>query len=401
MAQGRHARGLLLTSVAISSMGFMSLFPILAPLGRELDLSEFEITSVIGMSSLTIFLLTPFWGRLSDIWGRRRVMMIGFFGFSLGTLVFIQVVQLGLDGVLVGVQLYLALILARVFVAAIMSASMPSTTAYMADITSSQERTRGMGAVGAASNVGTILGPALAVFTFLSLLAPLWIVSVAAFANGLLAWALLPESRSATPSGDTQRMPYTDPRIAPFIIVGVLVFIGNALVQQTVGFRFQDTLQLSAQATAETVGIAMILSAVAALGGQYFVVQRMGLAPLTLLKIAIPVLAFAFVMMAVFESRGWLMFAMMLQGFGMGLAAPGFTAGASLAVSAREQGAVAGVIASCGPLGATLGPLLGGALYELTPVLPYAFAAAMFVCLIAAFGWLERRVTVHEPPDGA
>jgi MFS family permease len=70
-------------------------------------------------------------------------------------------------------------------------------------------------------------------------------------------------------------------------------------------------------------------------------------------------------------------------------------AGASLAVSSQEQGAVAGVAGSCGPLGFTLGPLVGGALYQIEPALPYAIAAAIYVALFAAMPWLGRRVAVH------
>jgi MFS family permease len=83
------------------------------------------------------------------------------------------------------------------------------------------------------------------------------------------------------------------------------------------------------------------------------------------------------------------------MGLGMGLAGPAFFAGASLAVSREEQGAVAGVAGSCGPLGFTIGPLLGGALYQLDPALPYAGAAGMYVLLFASMRWLGKRVSVH------
>ena len=55
----------------------------------------------------------------------------------------------------------------------------------------------------------------------------------------------------------------------------------------------------------------------------------------------------------------------------MGIAAPAFTAGSSLAVGAEEQGAVAGLASSCGPLGFTIGPLIGGFFYQVEPDLPY------------------------------
>jgi len=56
-------------------MGFTVLFPVLAPLGREMGLSEVQITTIIGASSLTVFLASSRWGRRSDQWGRKRVML--------------------------------------------------------------------------------------------------------------------------------------------------------------------------------------------------------------------------------------------------------------------------------------------------------------------------------------
>ena len=63
-------------------MGFTVLFPVLAPLGREIGLSEIQITTIIAASALTVFLTSPIWGRLSDQWGRKKVILIGLFGFA-------------------------------------------------------------------------------------------------------------------------------------------------------------------------------------------------------------------------------------------------------------------------------------------------------------------------------
>ncbi|MGB0693991.1 MAG: MFS transporter, partial [Pseudomonadales bacterium] len=67
----------------------------LAPIGREIGFSEFQITSIIGVSALIVFLVSPFWGRLSDTWGRKRVMLIGLFGYTGGTLIFTIVLAIG------------------------------------------------------------------------------------------------------------------------------------------------------------------------------------------------------------------------------------------------------------------------------------------------------------------
>jgi len=395
-----QARTTLLASLIIVGMGFSVLFPLLAPLGRQLGLSEFQTTSIIAASSLTVFLSAPLWGRLSDRWGRKKVILIGLFGFSAGTVLFNTVLTLGINGWLVGLPLYFALVLTRIMHASVMSAAMPASNAYMADITDIKSRTRGMAAAGAANNFGAIMGPALAGLAVLSLLSPLWIMAAVAFLNGLFILRFLPDPpRQQNIVGNRKRMKYTDRRILPFIIVGVAMFSGFALVQQTMGFRFQDALNLSTGDTAKTFGLAMMLSAACSLATQTLIVQRLELAPFTLLKLAIPLLILAFSLMASFNTQWMLTFAMMIQGMGMGLAGPGFMAGASLSVSPQEQGAVAGVASACGPLGFTVGPLVGGALYQISPVLPYAFAACMYVVLFLCMQWLGRRVTTHSEDE--
>jgi MFS family permease len=391
-----HAQRMLLASLVVVGMGFTVLFPVLAPLGREMGLSELQITSIIGASSLTVFLSSPRWGRLSDARGRKRIILTGIFGFTAGTVLFNSTLHMGLAGWITGTTLFIALLITRVMHASVMSATMPAANAYMADVTSAANRTRGMGAAGAANNVGAILGPAVAVFATIGLTAPLWIMAVAALLNGIFVWRYLPELPKHAPGVAPPRMKYTDPRILPFMIVGVTMFMGNALVQQTMGFRFQDALGLTGAQTAETMGVAMMASAVCSLVAQALIVQRIDVAPFTLLRLSLPLLIVAFVIMALAENRWALTGALMIQGFGMGLAGPGFMAGASLAVSRREQGAVAGVAGSCGPLGFTIGPLLGGLLYQIAPTLPYSTAAAIYVMLLACMPWLGKRVAQHH-----
>ena len=393
----RYARLILLTALVSVGFGFTVLFAILGPLGREVGMSELQISSIIAASSLVVFLASPRWGRLSDRWGRKRVMVIGLFGYACGNFLFASVFHLTLIGALIPLAGYLLLMLTRVMHASVMSAIMPSSSAYMADITSVATRTKGMGAVGAANNFGRILGPALGgLLAGITLLTPLWVASAVAITTALFVIFLLPDIPKVAPSSSSsqgspgKKLSYFDPRILPYIIVGALMFMGMALVQQTLAFRFQDVLGLTAVETAQTFGIAMGCSAAASLVSQIGLMQRINLTPFQWLRVALPILAIAFACLALADTRNLMITAMVLQGAGMGLAGPAFMAGASLAVEPHEQGAVAGIAGSCGPLGFTVGPLLGGFFYQISPDLPYWFTFAIYLPLLV-FVMRQRR----------
>ncbi len=370
--------------LAAATMGFAQtvLFAILAPLGREVGLIEVQIGAIISASSLTLFLVSPFWGRASDVWGRRRILLIGLFGYSAGTVMFAGVFQMALLGYLVPITALVLLIVTRVANATVMAAVSPSANAYMADITTAEDRIKGMGAIGAAGNIGSILGPAIGgLLATISLLAPLYFSVLLTLVAAVLTLYALPELPKAAVTIKQPRLKYTDPRIFPLVVAGVLLFMGFAIVQQTIAFRFQDELGLSGIETAKIVGVSLMFSAAAALFVQLLVIPRLSVRPFVLLRISMPIMMIAFGIMALGHTQSIYILAMCILGLGMGLAGPGFMAGASLAVSSEEQGAVAGVAGSCPPLGFAIGPLLGTYLYSIDGALPYWFAFGSYFIL--------------------
>ena len=370
--------------LAAGAMGFAQtvLFAILAPLGREVGLVEVQIGAIISSSSLTLFLVSPLWGRASDVWGRRKILLIGLFGYSVGTIMFASVFQAALLGYLIPVTALVLLIVTRVANATVMAAVSPSANAYMADITTVEDRIKGMGAIGAAGNIGSIFGPAIGgLLASISLLTPLYFSVFLTLAAAILTLYALPELPKPTVIKKLPRLKYTDPRIFPLVVAGVFLFMGFAIVQQTIAFRFQDELGLTGIETAKIVGISLMFSAAAALFVQLLVIPRLSVRPFVLLRISMPMMMIAFAMMAMGQTQSMYILSMCVLGLGMGLAGPGFMAGASVAVSSEEQGAVAGVAGSCPPLGFTVGPLLGTYLYSIDGALPYWFAFASYFIL--------------------
>jgi MFS family permease len=381
--------------LAAAAMGFAQtvLFAILAPLGREVGLVEIQIGAIISSSSLTLFLISPFWGRASDVWGRRKILLIGLFGYSVGTVMFASVFQAALLGYLVPFTALVLLIVTRVANATVMAAVSPSANAYMADITTVENRIKGMGAIGAAGNIGSILGPAIGgLLASISLLTPLYFSVFLTLAAAVLTLYALPELPKPTVIKKQPRLKYTDPRIFPIVVAGVFLFMGFAIVQQTIAFRFQDELGLTGVETAKIVGFSMMFSAAAALFVQLLVIPRLSVRPFVLLRISMPIMMIAFAMMAIGQAQNIYILSMCILGLGMGLAGPGFMAGASIAVSSEEQGAVAGVAGSCPPLGFTVGPLLGTYLYSVDGALPYWFAfTSYFVLFLFTLKFKDRK----------
>lgn len=376
------------------NIGQTVVFAILPPLGREVGLVEWQIGSIITCSSIMFSVASPRWGRLSDRWGRKPVMLTGLIGYTLGTVLFASVFWLGMQGHLTGWALYGWLVFARVLQALVMSATSPSAAAYMADITDAKQRTAAMGLIASAHSIGTIVGPAVAYFAFISLLAPMYFVAGATLLAACLVALWLPRAPVTWTRSDQGRAGLWDKRVFPFIAVGVTMYTGFSIVQQTLGYYFQDKLQLTAVQTAQQVGYAMMGTAIAALLSQVLVVQGFRWRPVNLMRVGFVLMACGFFGLAIAETALTLSACMVVVGAGMGMSGPGFSSSATLSVSAQEQGAVAGLVAACPAMGYVTGPLAGAGLYHLDPHLPYLVASTMFVPLIL-FVWLNRRVAVH------
>lgn len=379
-------------AVIAVGMGQTVVFAMIPMLGRELGLDqitvawpgsnegwvlgELGITSLSACTAFIFFICTPRWGRVSDRWGRKPVIIVGLLGYSLGTLIFNGIAELGLRGITAGAALFAALLLSRVLHASLMSASHPAASAYMVDVTSVSERTAGVGRLAACNQIGTLIGPSLAGFAVFSLLTPLYIQATLMAGLALLVAVALPAS-PVQPVGNTGKRPlrFFDRRYGAYITIGITLFSMLGMVQQTLGFYFQDVLALTAVEAAQQFSLAMVVSAAATLMAQFGIVQRYKGPAIGLLLIGVPLTFFGYLCLALASQQWMLICGMALFGMGMGLTGPGYTAAATLAVEPSEQGNLAGLLAASGGLGFVIGPLLGGWLYGFAPQLPYVVAA--------------------------
>src|SRR5688572_20555634 len=176
---------IIFVTVFIDLLGFGIIIPLLPFYAESFGASAFMIGLLATSFSLMQFLFSPIWGRWSDRIGRKPIILVGLMGSCLSYL-----------GLALASSLTF-LFLARI-VGGIAGANIPTAQAYIADVTTPQNRAKGMGMVGAAFGLGFIFGPAIGgVLTRFGPQTPMWFASALCLANFIAAWFLLPESRPA------------------------------------------------------------------------------------------------------------------------------------------------------------------------------------------------------------
>jgi MFS family permease len=271
---------LLCGSLAAQSLGQTAVFAVLPSIGREVGLLEIQVGAIIAASSVVFFFAGPLWGRASDRIGRRKVFLIGQFGYVIGGSLFAASFWAALEGLLLPLYAWFGMIAARMMQATLMSASQPAAGAFVADITGPQDRAKGLARIGAANNLGSIVGPAVGgLLATLSLFAPFVLAVISVGVGAVLSCFLLPTAPRQPAASVRPRVRFTDRRLLPWVTPGILMFLGAAVVQQTLSFRIQDALSLDAAAAAGAFGATMMASAVAGLIAQALIVQRFRASP--------------------------------------------------------------------------------------------------------------------------
>ena len=371
--------GLLFLTLFNSILGLSILFPIIGPLARELGLSEFQTGLFSTAYAFMQFLMSPYWGRKSEEVGRKPILLVGILGFSVSFFLFAFFAQLRFAGALGVEATFLLLLFARLVGGTFSSATLPTAQAYVADVTGRADRTAGMALIGAAFGLGVIVGPGLGgLLAKLHLLAPVYFSASLALLNALFVYLALPEPKRHVHLETKPVLRPNDPRILPLLVAGLVVSLASVSMETTVAFYFQDRLGLNAKATARAVATALVVYGLAAVFVQGFLIRKFKWPPKVLLGLGLPLSILGFLTFVFAQSFGSLTLALVLQGVGQGMAAPGVTAALSLAVGEHEQGLVAGLNSSAQALGRMLGPILGTGLYQwVAPSAPYAASAIL------------------------
>ena len=391
----------LMLIILFVSMGQSVYWQTMPIIGREFNFSEIEINTLVSISAAMFIVFTPFWGRLSDRIGRKAVLLIGLSGYVLSNLIFLYSASLGLIGYVTGFSLLMILLMARIVNSAIGAASRPASGAYVADVTSEEDRSSGMGKFGAANNIGTILGPVLVgslvglnIFGInipqFGLLTPLIVMSILMAIAAVFVYIFLPSGDSVSEAETSGSGIVFDRNLKLLLAIGVIIFTAFALVQSITAFYIQDRFAYNLDETAKTTALLLGTMAFMAIISQLTIVQKYKGSPLNLIKFSLPLFILSCLFIIFSPNFLFLYAGMAFMGLGMGLASPGYTSAASLNADKDKQGAAVGLAMVAPGIGFALGPLLSGFLYSSSMNLPFIFILPLFLLIIVFIRKLEQ-----------
>ena len=315
----------------------------------------------------------PIWGGLSDRFGRKPILLIGILGYV------ITMVWFGLANTL------WMLFAARILSGILSSATAPTTMAYIGDSSPEDERGGGMGMLGAAGGIGTIVGPAAGGFLAASSLStPFFVAAGLALLSLILAIIFLPESHPVQEQ-PKEKESIIDLRawwgaiFSPIGTLFVLTFIstcGLMIFANVFGLYALEKFDFGP----EDVGVMMMV-----LGLVSAIAQGLLAGPVTkkwgdetVVKVSLLATALSFGLMLLANSYITILLTTAIFALTVALQIPALTALTSRRATV-PQGIAMGLSNSFVSLGRIVGPILGGLVLDINLNLPYLSGSATMV----------------------
>lgn len=384
----------------IAAAGNMALQSVLPAIGREFGLMDTLVSAAFAISALMWTLASPFWARLSDTLGRKRVIQVGLGGFVVSMAGFGLAATSGLEHWLGPVFAFVLMAVARTIYGVFGSAAPIASQAYVADRTSPEQRTQAMSLLASAQGLGTVIGPALAPFFVLPLVGlagPMYAFALCGAVVLFVVWRRLPSGEvvripsSSGHRGDAGKGLWKDARVRDYLLYGLLVTGAQAINISVLGFHIIDEMAVTgvqARDAQPFIGIAMLAGAAATLMAQWGLIPLLKLQPRDLMRWGAGLALVGNLMSIASPGYYGVVVGYAVVSMGVGFARPGFTAGSSLSVGPAEQGAVAGLMMSLAGLSFLGPPVIGVALYEVSEAAPFVanallLAAATVLCFVS------------------
>ena len=231
--------GIILATVFLAYLGQTTLNPVIAPLSRKVGLDEWQIGFTISVAAVMVVLTSQVWGRRSQSWGRKPVLIAALAICMAAMVLFAVVATLGVRGVLGKTPLFVLFVLTRgLLFGTALAAILPTAQAYVADVTlSEEERVRGMAGVGASQGIASIAGALVGgLLAGISIMVSVDMVPVILLGGLLVVVLVLRREERTELVAEPARVRPADPRVWPFLVAGFGMFTALGLIQVVTGF---------------------------------------------------------------------------------------------------------------------------------------------------------------------
>ena len=380
--QRSAAIGFIFITLLIDVVGFGIIIPVIPSLiGHLTSNPDMSYAARIGgwltfTFAIMQFLFAPVLGSLSDRYGRRPVLLFSLFGF-------------GIDYVLLSFAPSIAWLFLGRAIAGITGASFTTAAAYIADISTPENRAKNFGMIGAAFGLGFVIGPILGGFLGeLGERVPFMVAAGLAFANWLYGYFVLPESLSqenrrpfdikrANPIGSLLHLKKY-PAVGGLIGSFILIYLASHAVNSNWSFFTIERFQWTKKMIGISLGVVGVLVG-AVQGGLVRVVNpKIGNERSVYLGLSLYALG---MLLFAFASSTWMMFVFLVPYCLGGISGPALQSIISSHVPPNEQGELQGALTSLISSTTIVGPLMMTSLfsYFVSPKAPVYFPGVSFL----------------------
>ncbi|WP_445749185.1 TCR/Tet family MFS transporter [Polaribacter sp.] len=379
------ALGFIFITLLIDVIGWGIIIPVIPGLIEELIQGDISEAAKIGgwltfAYAITQFIFAPFVGNLSDKFGRRPIILLSLFGFTL-------------DYILLALAPTITWLFIGRIIAGITGASITTASAYIADISTPENRAKNFGMIGAAFGLGFIIGPVIGgLLGQYGPRVPFYATAILCFLNFLYGYFILPESLSkenrrsfdikrANPIGSFLHLKKY-PKLIGLVLSMFILYVASHAIQSNWSYFTMYQFNWDEKMVGISLGVIGLL--VALVQGVLIRYLNPKLGNEKSIYIGFFLYSLGMLLFA-FATESWMMFVFLIPYCLGGIAGPALQAVISNQVPSSEQGEIQGTLSSLMSASAIVGPpLMTGIFYYFTHNdAPFQFAGAPF--LLAAF----------------